>query len=117
MMARFFAACGVAVVSGVLALPGTALAQEASVQILSPRDGATLDVMDQHRIEYAVVAGPRGDHVHVYVDDKEVGILRQLTGSYLFETLPEGAHTLCIKVVNRAHVPIGVEDCVRVTVE
>jgi hypothetical protein len=28
-----------------------------------------------------------------------------------------GPHTLCIKVVNKAHVPIGVEQCVKVNVE
>lgn len=95
---------------------GPALATEGSVTILSPKNGAKLDIMEQTRMEYQVAPGPRGDHVHVYVNDKEVGILRQLNGSYTFETLPEGAANLCIKVVNKAHVPIGVEQCVKVTV-
>jgi len=87
------------------------------VNITAPSDGEILDVMDQNKIAYDVEPGPDGDHVHVYIDDEEVGILRQLTGSYTFESLPEGEHELCIKVVNRAHVPIGVEDCVNVRVE
>jgi hypothetical protein len=99
-----------------LAVAGTAAAASGSVTIVSPTNGQKLDVMNQNRIEYQVDPGPRGDHVHVYVDDKEVGILRQLKGSYTFESLPEGEHTLCVKVVNKAHVPIGVQQCVKVSV-
>ena len=54
--------------------------------------------------------------MHIYVDNREVGILRTLKGSYLLETLPPGKRNICVKVVNKAHVPIGVEQCVRVTV-
>jgi hypothetical protein len=99
-----------------LALAGVAVAETGSVTIVSPTNGQKLDIMNQNRIEYQVDPGPRGNHVHVYVDDKEVGILRQLKGSYTFESLTEGEHTLCIKVVNKAHVPIGVQQCVKVTV-
>lgn len=90
---------------------------EAYVKIKSPVEGAKLDAMAQTKLVYEAVPGPRGDHVHVYVDNKEVGILRQLTGSYTLETLPAGARTICVKVVNKAHVPIGVEQCVKVNVE
>lgn len=86
------------------------------VKIKSPLSGAKLDSMEQTKLVYQVAPGPRGDHIHVYVDNKEVGILRQLTGSYTLETLAPGARTLCIKVVNKAHVPIGVEQCVKVNV-
>ncbi len=89
---------------------------EGSVKIQSPADGATLDAMGENRLVYDVVPGPRGDHVHVYVDNKEVGILRKLKGSYLLESLASGKHDICVKVVNKAHVPIGVEQCVKVTV-
>lgn len=97
--------------------PVSVLAAEGSVTIVSPKDGAKLDAMAQNKIVYDVVPGPRGDHVHVYVDGKEVGILRQLKGSYTFETLSPGKHNICIKVVNKAHVPIGIERCVNVSVE
>ncbi|HYP69039.1 MAG TPA: hypothetical protein VEP67_12425 [Thiobacillaceae bacterium] len=98
-------------------LPAPALSAEASVNIASPADGAKLDAMEQAKLVYKVVAGPHGDHVHVYVDNKEVGILRKLEGSYTLETLAVGAHTICVKVVNKAHVPIGVEKCIKVSVE
>ena len=112
-----------AVVLSFALLPGVAMfaphacAAEPSVSIVSPQDGEKLDVMAQNKIVYEVVPGPQGDHVHVYVDNEEVGILRQLKGSYAFESLPAGRHDICIKVVNKAHVPIGVERCVNVHVE
>lgn len=92
-------------------------AAQGKVTISSPEKGAILDSMDENRIVYRVDPGPRGDHVHVYVDDKEVGILRKLEGSYLLEALPSGQRDICIKVVNKAHVPTGAQECVRVTVK
>lgn len=96
--------------------PSVGFAQGKAV-ITSPADGATLDAMNENRIAYDVVYGPRGDHAHLYVDNKEVAILRKAKGSYLLETLSSGKHSLCVKVVNKAHVPIGIEQCIQVTVE
>lgn len=99
-----------------LAMPSIGLAQ-GKVRITSPADGATLDAMEENRLVYDVKPGPRGDHVHLYVDDKEVAILRKLKGSYPLETLSSGKRRLCVKVVNKAHVPIGIEQCVQVVVK
>lgn len=96
-------------------IPSISLAQ-GSVTIKSPVEGATLDALDENRMVYEFSPGPRGDHVHVYIDNKEVALLRQRKGSYLLETLSTGKHDLCIKVVNKAHVPIGIGKCVQVTV-
>lgn len=98
------------------ALPSLGFAQ-GSVTIQSPANGATLDALDENRLVYQVMPGPRGDHVHVYIDNKEVGIVRKLKGSYLLESMTTGSHSLCVKVVNKAHVPIGIEQCVQVTVK
>lgn len=94
-----------------------AAAEEAYARITAPPDGAKLDSMELTKLVYEVRPGPKGDHVHVYVGAKEVGILRQLKGSYTLEPLPAGAQNLCIKVVNKAHVPVGVEQCIKVSVE
>lgn len=99
-----------------LANPSISFGQ-GKVLITSPADGATLDALDENRLVYAVDPGPRGDHVHVYVDNKEVGILRKLKGDYLLETLSSGKRNICIKVVNKAHVPVGIEECIQVTVK
>lgn len=100
-----------------LGLSAGAHADPGSVKILAPADRAKLDVMAENRISYQVVPGARGDHTHLYVDGKEVAVLRQLKGSYALETLAPGTRELCIKVVNKNHTPIGLEQCVKVTVE
>lgn len=99
-----------------LAFPAAGLGQ-GKVQITSPADGATLDAMDEIRVAYEVDPGPRGDHSHLYVDNKEVAILRERKGSYLLETLSSGERSLCVKIVNKAHVPIGIGQCIQVTVK
>ena len=106
-----------ALMSGAAWLAPAALAAEGSITIDSPKDGAKLDAMAQNKLVYSVVPGPHGDHVHVYVDGKETGILRQLKGSYTLETLAAGPHEICIKVVNKAHTPTGVQHCVKVQVD
>lgn len=90
---------------------------QASVDILAPQDGAVVSRSEPLALEYDVEPGPKGDHVHVYVDGREVAILRQLEGRYEVGRLRPGRHELAIKVVNRAHVPIGVESSVQVTVQ
>lgn len=94
-----------------------AMADEPSVTITSPGDGTKLDVMEQHKLVYEVVPGPRGDHVHVYIDDVEVDILSELAGSYTLPSIGTGEHDICVRVVNKAHVPIGIEDCIKVSME
>ena len=101
-----------------IALSGQSVwADEAYARIKFPPDGAKLDAMAQNRIDYEVNPGPRGDHIHLYVDNHEAAILRKLAGNHVLDTMAPGPHTLCIKVVNKAHVPIGVEQCVKVAVE
>jgi hypothetical protein len=99
-----------------LAIPSTGFGQGKAL-ITSPVDGATLDSMDEIRLAYEVSPGPRGDHAHLYVDNKEVAILRERKGSYLLETLSSGKRSLCVKIVNKAHVPIGIGQCIQVTVK
>lgn len=99
-----------------LAFSQMSLAQDASVMISSPVDGARLDAMAQNQLVYEVMPGPKGDHVHLYVDNKEAAILRQLKGSHTLKTLSPGQHDICVKVVDKGHTPIGLEKCVKVTV-
>ncbi|HEU0187661.1 MAG TPA: hypothetical protein VFR06_07190 [Gallionellaceae bacterium] len=94
-----------------------ASAEEASVKFLSPVEGAKLDAMAVNKVSYEVAPGSKGDHVHFYVDGKEAAVLRQLKGSYTLETLGPGKHELCIKIVNKGHTPIGVQQCINVTAE
>jgi hypothetical protein len=99
-----------------IAFPTPALAQ-GSVRITAPVEGATLDATAENMLDYEVDPGPKGNHIHVYADNKELTMLRQLKGSYPLISLTPGSHTLCVKVVNKAHTPTGLEQCVRVTVK
>jgi len=98
-----------------LGLSGGILAADASVTISSPADGAKVSASAPTSVTYEVVPGPKGDHVHLYVDGAEASILRQLKGTTSVDTLTAGPHTLCIKIVDKAHTPIGVEKCIKVT--
>ena len=103
--------------AALLACTQTSLAADASVKIISPADGTKLDAMAQNKIAYEAVPGPKGDHIHLYVDGKEAAILRQLKGTHTLETLAPGKHTICVKVVNKGHTPIGIEQCINVMAE
>lgn len=102
--------------AALLACSQAGFAQEASVKITSPVEGAKLDTMAKTSVAYEVMPGPKGDHVHLYVDNKEAAILRQLKGSYALTSLASGPHDICVKVVDKGHTPIGVEKCVKVSV-
>ena len=91
-------------------------ARSEPVRIHAPAAGAFLDAKTHHRLAYEIKPGTGGHHVHVYVDDIEVAILRQLKGSYLLPRLKPGRREICVKVVNAKHVPTGVESCVHVSV-
>jgi hypothetical protein len=106
----------IATLGFLLVIPSTSLGQ-GKVLISSPADGTTLDALDESKLVYAIDPGPNGDHAHLYIDNKEVAILRKLKGSYSLNGLSSGKRSLCVKVVNKAHVPIGIGQCIQVTVE
>ena len=56
--------------AALLACAQFSLAEEASVKITAPADGAKLDAMAQNKLVFEVMPGPKGDHVHLYVDTK-----------------------------------------------
>ena len=94
-----------------------ALADNASVTISSPADGAKLSRTAQTKINYEVIPGSKGDHAHLYLDNKDQAVLRQLKGSHTLDALVLGKHEICITVVTRAHTPIGVQKCIKISVE
>ena len=102
-------------IASVVMLP--AMAAESTIEIISPADGARLDVMEQSKLEYSATLGSGADHMHVYVDGKESALLRQIKGRYTMENLAPGNHEICIKLVNKNHTPIGVERCIKVEVD
>jgi hypothetical protein len=92
------------------------LAADSSVTISSPPDGAKISRKSKIEVAYEVVPGPNGDHVHLYVDDKEAVVIRKLKSSYTVEPLDPGKHAICIKIVNKGHTPIGSQACTNINV-
>jgi len=98
-----------------IALWGTNALADDNVKITSPADGSKVKSSEPVNVIYDITPNPGGDHAHIYVNDKEAGILRKLKSSFSLDPLPAGDHTLCVKVVNRGHSPIGQENCVKIT--
>ena len=93
-----------------------ALAKDASVSIASPMDGAQLLSSAKNKIDFTAEPGPKGDHVHITVDDGEPIVVRQLKGSYTFEKLEAGNRDICVKLMDKNHTPVGAEKCIKVKV-
>lgn len=98
-----------------IAFGGAPVLADANVKITSPADGGKVKTNEPVNVIYDITPGPGGDHAHIYVNDKEAGILRKLKSSFSLDPLPPGTHTVCVKVVNRGHSPIGQESCIKVT--
>jgi len=95
-----------------LGLCSAAWPDEGSVTITSPVEGAKVGLTGI-KVTYEVVPGPKGEHVHVYLDGEQVGLLHQLKGSYTVERqLNAGKHWVCVRVVDKNHTPVGLEKCV-----
>lgn len=95
----------------------SAIAAEPSVAITAPMEGAKVGAMMKTELMYEVEPGPKGDHTHLYMDGKEVAVLRKLKGMHMMEAMPAGSHDICIKVVDKGHTPIGVQKCIKVTAQ
>lgn len=88
-----------------------------NLKILSPLDGAVLKQGEPVPVDYEIVPDPGGDHSHIYIDHKEAGILRRKKAIFTLDPLPPGQRSICLKVVNKAHAPIGQVTCINVSVE
>lgn len=101
--------------AALLALSPTSPADDAAVTITSPAAGATLDAGTPITLSYVIMPGSRGDHTHLYLDNRQEAILRSLKGDYKISSLSPGQHDICIRVVDKGHTPTGTEGCVHVT--
>lgn len=86
-----------------------------NLKILTPVDGGVVKEGESVPVKYDIKPNPGGDHSHIYIDHKEAGILRRKKATFTLDPLPPGEHSICLKVVNRAHAPIGQTTCITVT--
>lgn len=87
------------------------------IDITSPADGAKLNIKAENKVDYSITLGGDGDHAHIYVDDRRIGMLRKMQGSYSIDYLDPGKREICIKVVSSNHTPTGVARCLTITAE
>lgn len=79
-------------------LPKTNLkaAEGASVKILSPKEGQ-LFKGDEVPVDFKLVKGKRGEHVHAYVNGKLMGMFKSEEGT--LTGIKPGRHVLELRVV------------------
>jgi hypothetical protein len=75
-------------------------AQGASVKILSPTRGQTFQG-DQVPIQFKLVKGKAGHHVHAYVDNELMGMFEGEKGT--LNGVKPGSHVLMLRVVATDH--------------
>jgi hypothetical protein len=75
-------------------------AQGASVKILSPTKGQTFQG-DQVPIQFKLVKGKAGHHVHAYVDNELMGMFEGEKGT--LNGVKPGSHVLMLRVVATDH--------------
>ena len=95
-------------------------ADAGSISITSPANGATLMSDSGNKLEFNVHLGPTGNHVHIYVDDQNPIIDRDINNcpcSINLPVLTSGKHTVVIKEATVSHALTGVQDSVAFTVK
>ena len=91
------------------------LAEGASVTILSPTKGQVFKG-DQIPIQFKLVKGKAGHHVHAYVDNELMGMFESEKGT--LNGIKPGAHVLMLRVVAADHkTELDASDQVNFTVK
>ncbi len=90
------------------------------ITILSPKNGAVLHSGSNIKLSYNVHLSPSGNHLHIYVDDHDPIIDRDVSNCPCSMTLPHlspGKHRVAVKEAMVNHVLTGVQAMVMFTVK
>ncbi len=88
---------------------------QGSITLLAPPDGAVVSISQPVTIKWEAVWGPDGNHLHVYLDDRRMDVVREAKGSDDIRILLPGKHQICLAIETRWHSPTGVQKCIAVT--
>jgi hypothetical protein len=103
-----------------LASPVLAADSAGSITITAPVDGAVLPGAMGNKVDFNVHLGPNGNHVHIYVDDQDPIVFRDVSHCPCSVDLPKlssGKHTIAIKEATSGHAMTGVQSSVTATVK
>jgi hypothetical protein len=92
-----------------------AWAEDGKVTFLSPQDGAEVSIDKPVTVSFEAVWGPKGNHLHLYLDDHRVDVIRQAKGSEDIRIAKPGKHEICLEIETSWHFSTGVRQCVTVT--
>ena len=101
-----------------LANPASA-ADPGSITIISPKDGAVLGG-GGNKLEYDVHLSPNGNHLHIYIDNQDPIITKNVSTcpcSIGLPALATGKHVLAVKEATAGHALTGVQSAVTVNVK
>jgi len=112
---------GLFICLALLALANPVLAADSagSITITSPANGAMLQSAG-NKLEFNVHLGPNGNHVHVYIDDQDPIVFRDVSHcpcSIALPKLSSGKHTIVVKEATSSHAMTGVQSSVTATVK
>jgi hypothetical protein len=108
----------VAVAAMWFANPASA-ADSGSITIISPQDGAVLK-SGGNKLEYNVHLSPKGNHLHIYIDNQDPIIDRNVSNCPCSTNLPalaKGKHVIAVKEATANHVLTGLQSTVTVDVK
>jgi hypothetical protein len=103
-----------------LASPVLAADSAGSITITSPANGAMLQSATGNKLEFNIHLSPNGNHVHVYVDDEDPIVFRDVSRcpcSIALPKLSSGKHTIVVKEATSSHAMTGVQGSVTATVK
>lgn len=76
------------------------------------------DMEEALSVEYDFVKGPKGDHVHLWIDGKEKKPIKQPKGFKLTGVkLSKGEHKVELRVNDASHTALGVNDTYKLVVK
>jgi hypothetical protein len=114
LISLFFGFTLVALASPVFA------ADAGSITISAPSNGAMLADGSGNKLDFDVHLGPTGNHVHIYVDDQNPIVYRDVGHCPCSINLPvlgSGKHTVVIKEATVSHALTGVQATTAFTVK
>ena len=91
------------------AIPASA-ADSGSITIISPKDGAVLPGGGGNKLEYNVHLSPSGSHLHIYIDNQDPIIGRNVSNcpcSVGLPALDKGKHVIAVKEATASHARQG----------
>jgi hypothetical protein len=115
---------GLFICFALLALANPVLAADSaalgSITITSPVNDAVLQSATGNKLDFSVHLSPSGNHVHVYIDDQDPIVFRDVSHCPCSIPLPKlssGKHNIVVKEATSSHAMTGIQSSVTATVK